>query len=57
MLGPRAIQITETILFVYNAENFPFIAQQNITIFGIWISEDSDNWISNFLLYTKTEPA
>ena len=30
MLGPRDVQITETILFVYKAEHFPFNAQQNI---------------------------
>ena len=40
MLGTRGVQITEnvqiseTILFVYKAEHFPFIAQQIIIIFG-----------------------
>ena len=30
VLGPRGVQITETIQFVYKAEHFPFNAQQNI---------------------------
>ena len=53
-MGPRGVQITEmfrseTILFACKAEHFPFNAQQNITILGVWIREKSDN-LSLFLL-------
>ena len=30
ILGPRGVQISETIQFVYEAERFPFNAQQNV---------------------------
>jgi len=40
------VRLSETILFVYKEEYFPFNAQQismNIIILGVQISEDSDN--------------
>ena len=41
MLGPRGVQITEmiseTILFVYKADHFPFNAQHNTMNIIIWM--------------------
>ena len=49
------VWISTTVLFVYEAEHFPFNAQQNIYeyyYFGVRLSKYYDNWSSNKWLLT-----